>query len=233
MDVFNPKEFADDLANQAVELLPDDLSETQNNDLVDKLREYTFMAGQALMAREEKCFDADACALISQIIAEWVFHKYIDLCRAQIPEEHIDPILQKICYEIYELATKLTIKNVETSEMLSKIEDRVKKIYRRSLFKLRKMNFITSVVAEKGVFLSNIDKMALEAQQENERKENENKIRSVFRFEVFIFFFSIFFAIYAYKFYPTDPIFLKSYCTFAFIALCAFVDNMTSKRNNK
>lgn len=236
MSGFNAKEFSKDLARQAEELVPSDLTEDEKRGLVEKVEEFTFIAGEALANRQEKCFDDENCEIISQIIAEWTFHKYVDLCRAEIPEKYFNSILQKIAFVIFEYACEYVKHNVRQQKMLSSIENAVRKTYKECLLEIKKKDGNLSVKAQRSLFLSNIDKMALEVQQENERKENENKIRSIFgmfvRFEVFIFFFSLFFAVYSYKFYPTDPLFLKSYCTFAFIALCTFVENIVNKGKN-
>ena len=235
-EFFNPKEFSKDLAKQAEELVPSDLSKEEKEGLVDKLEEFTFIAGDALSKREEPCFDDENCEMVSQIIAEWTFHKYVDLCRAEIPEKYFNPILQKIAFVIFEYSCECVKHGVRQQKMLDSIEKAVKKTYKECLLEIKKKDGSLSAQAQKSLFISNIDKMALEIAEKNEQNKKEEKIRSlakkIARFEVFILIFSVFFAVYAYKFYPTDYVLLKSYCLFAFVAFCTFIENLASKKNN-
>ena len=230
---FNPTELAKRLKEQAVELVPEDLTEEQKEGLVEALYNYTQIAGNALIEREEDCFDADVCEIISQIIAEWTFHKYVDLCRAGVPAEYFDAILQKINYEIFELATDSAISGVSQDEMLKQIEYLVKNTYKRSLAKLRKKNLISSDSNDKGFFLSNIDKMATEIKEKEEDENLKRKLtffKVLCQFEFFVFLYSLALGFYAYVFKLGDFTISKSCCVLAIVALISLVEKIANKK---
>ena len=130
---FSPKEFAQNLADQAKDLVPEDLSSKHKENLVETLHTNTLLTAEALIKRNHDCYrDDETCEVISQIIAEWTFHKYVDLCRAGIPDEFFQSILQKIGYEIYEYVTEATEKGVDTSIILSNTESLVQKTYKKA-----------------------------------------------------------------------------------------------------
>ena len=83
---FEYKEFAQNLAQQALELIPKDFDDNQKNYVANTLLNFSAIAGQALY--DEGKFNVDQAIMITQIIAEWSFHKSVDLVRSGIPQQY-------------------------------------------------------------------------------------------------------------------------------------------------
>ena len=93
---FDYKEFAKNLASQATELVPKDFDANQRAYITSTLLNFATLAGEALYNDEESNFNADQAVMITQIIAEWSFHKSVDLVRSGIPQQYWDPIMKKL-----------------------------------------------------------------------------------------------------------------------------------------
>ena len=101
---FDYKGFAQNLAQQALGLIPPEFNDAQKNYVANTLLNFSTVAGQALYDDESLGFDLDQAMMITQIIAEWSYHKSVDLVRSGIPQQYWDPIMQKIAYTIFEIA---------------------------------------------------------------------------------------------------------------------------------
>lgn len=66
--------------------------------------------------------------MITQIIAEWSFHKSVDLIRSGIPQQYWDPIMQKIAYTIFEIAKNAFHQGLPQDQCLQLIEHHVKRL---------------------------------------------------------------------------------------------------------
>lgn len=108
---FDYKEFAKNLASQATELVPKDFDANQRAYITSTLLNFATLAGEALYNDEESNFNADQAVMITQIIAEWSFHKSVDLVRSGIPQQYWDPIMQKIAFTILKSRNKPLNKN--------------------------------------------------------------------------------------------------------------------------
>jgi len=73
IDGFDYKGFAQNLAQQALELIPPDFDDNQKNYVANTLLNFSTVAGEALF--NEGQFNLDQAVMITQIIAEWSFHK--------------------------------------------------------------------------------------------------------------------------------------------------------------
>ena len=101
---FDYKEFAEMMSSQAGELIPPEFNDMQKNYIVKTLSNFTLLAGEAIANDESLGFNADQAVFVTQIIAEWAFHKSIDLVRSKIMPEHWDSIMQKVAFTIFEIA---------------------------------------------------------------------------------------------------------------------------------
>ncbi len=162
---FQYKEFAEDMAKQAKELVPPEFSEPQKDYIVKTIENFTRMAGEALYNDTSVNFNADQAILISQIIAEWSFHKSIDLIHSRILPEYWDGIMQKIAFTIFEVAKQALLRNIPQDQMLQAIEHHVNKAYVAGLEALEKKNVISHEAKEFAAKQSNIDDMAKKVQE--------------------------------------------------------------------
>ena len=160
---FEYKEFAQNLAQQALELIPKDFDDNQKNYVANTLLNFSAIAGQALY--DEGKFNVDQAIMITQIIAEWSFHKSVDLVRSGIPQQYWDPIMQKIAFTIFEIAKNAFAQNLPQEQSLQLIEHHVKKTYLDCIAELKDKNLIDEGLMEQASMQSNIDAMAQEQAQ--------------------------------------------------------------------
>jgi len=172
---FKPEEFSNNLARQAKELVPDDLNDYQRNYVVEKLRNFCILAGNAINNDNLGSFNCDEANVIVQLIGEWTFHKNIDLIRAKIPEDNWDPVLQQVAFAVFETAKKVQTEKIERNKALKMIEDVVKDSYSKSLVELARNGKIKEEKLPEILAFSNIDEMATQNEPEM-TKEQENKI---------------------------------------------------------
>ena len=123
---FDYKGFAQNLAQQAFELIPADFNDMQKNYVANTLLNFSTIAGQSLY--DEGQFDLDTAIMITQIIAEWSYHKSVDLVRSGIPQQYWDPVMQKIAFTIFEIAKNAFGQNLPQDQILQLIEHHVKTV---------------------------------------------------------------------------------------------------------
>ncbi len=166
---FEYKEFAQNLAQQALELIPPDFDDNQKNYVANTLLNFSTIAGQALY--DEGQFNVDQAVMITQIIAEWSFHKSVDLVRSGIPQQYWDPIMQKIAFTIFEIAKNAFSQNLPQDQCLQVIEHHVKKTYLDCIAELKDKNLIDEGLMEQASMQSNIDAMAQQQVQEQPQEQ--------------------------------------------------------------
>ena len=172
---FDYKEFASSMAEQAKSLVPPELKDFEKDYVVKTLGNFTRLAGEALYNDTSLNLNADQAVFISQIIAEWSFHKSIDLIHSGILPQYWDTIMQKIAFTIFEIAKQAIIRKLPQDQLLQAVEHHVIKVYKQSIEELQKKGVIDEEVKNKAQNQSNIDAMAQQAQAQAEemRKAQE------------------------------------------------------------
>lgn len=165
---FDYNAFAQNLAGQAAELVPQDFNQEQKDYVTNTLLNFSTLAGEALYNDKELGFNADQAAMITQIIAEWAFHKSVDLIRSGIPKQFWDPVMQKIAFTIFEIAKQTFKQGLPQDQILQLIEHHVKKTYLDSIQELKDKGFIDEGLLEQASTQSNIDNMMQQMQDEGE-----------------------------------------------------------------
>lgn len=165
---FDYKAFAQNLTQQAQELVPPDFDQNQKAYVANTLLNFSTLAGEALYNDTESNFNADQAAMITQIIAEWSFHKSVDLIRSGIPQMHWDGIMQKIAFTIFEIAKQTFKQGLPQDQILQLIEHHVKKTYLDSIAELKTKGEIDEQLMEKASKQSNIDQMMQQMQESGE-----------------------------------------------------------------
>ncbi len=160
---FDYKAFAQNLTQQALELVPQEFNNVQKQYVANTLLNFSTVAGEALYNDTELHFNADTAVMITQIIAEWSFHKSVDLIRSGIPQQYWDPIMQKIAFTIFEVAKQAFRQNLPQDQILQLIEHHVRKTYVESIAELKAKNLITEELQERASKMSNIDDMMQQA----------------------------------------------------------------------
>lgn len=155
---FDYKGFAENLAGQADELVPKDFNNDEKAYVTNTLLNFATTAGEALYQDKDKFgFNADQATMITQIIAEWAFHKSVDLIRSGIPQQFWDPIMQKIAYTIFEIAKQTFKQGLPQDQILQLVEHHVRKTWLDSIAELKQKNLIDEGLMEKAASQSNID----------------------------------------------------------------------------
>ncbi len=165
---FDYKAFAQNLTQQAQELVPQDFDQNQKAYVANTLLNFSMLAGEALYNDTELNFTADQAAMITQIIAEWSFHKSVDLIRSGIPQMHWDGVMQKIAFTIFEIAKQTFKQGLPQDQILQLIEHHVKKTYLDSIAELKAKGQIDDALMEKASKQSNIDQMMQQMQETGE-----------------------------------------------------------------
>jgi len=170
---FDYKGFAQAMSEQAVGLVPQDLDDQQKEYVVKTLGNFTMLAGEALYNDTSLNLTVEQAIFISQIIAEWSFHKSIDLIHSGILPQYWDSIMQKIAFTIFEVAKQAVIRNIPQDQLLQAVEHHVNKVYKQSIEELQEKGVIDEETKNKAESQSNIDAMAQQAQAEAQRQQEE------------------------------------------------------------
>lgn len=172
---FDYNAFAQNLASQAVDLVPQDFTKDQKAYVTNTLLNFSTLAGEALYNDKDLGFNADQAAMITQIIAEWSFHKSVDLIRSGIPQQFWDPVMQKIAFTIFEIAKQTFKQGLPQDQILQLIEHHVKKTYLESIQELKDKGFIDEALMEIASHQSNIDSMMQQMQENGEVQPEDNQ----------------------------------------------------------
>lgn len=162
---FDYENFAQNLASQAQELVPQDFTDEQKQYVINTLGNFSLLSGKAIAEDPNLNFNEEQAVTITQIIAEWAFHKSVDVIRSGIPQQYWDGILQKIAYTIFEIAKQTFSQGLPHDKILELIEHHVKKSYNEALEELKNKGIIDEGLMEYAASQSNMDKMAQEMQE--------------------------------------------------------------------
>ena len=166
---FDYKAFAQDLAGQAAQLVPQEFNQNEKEYVTNTLLNFSTMAGEALYQDQEGLgLNVDQAVWITQIIAEWSFHKSVDLIRSGIPQQYWDSILQKIAFTIFELAKQTIKQQLPQDEILKLIEHHVRKVYLDSVAEMKEKGIIDEQLMEKASAQSNIDTVVQQMENNGE-----------------------------------------------------------------
>ena len=168
---FDYKGFAASMAEQAKELVPKELQDREKEYIVKTLGNFTLLAGEALYNDTQLNLTVDQTVFITQIIAEWSFHKSIDLIHSGILPQYWDSIMQKIAFTIFEVAKQAVIRKIPQDQLLQAVEHHVIKVYNSSIEELQQKGVIDEETKNRAESQSNIDAMAKQAQEEQMRQK--------------------------------------------------------------
>lgn len=175
---FDYKTFANELSSQADELVPAGFQDFQKNYVINTIRNFSTLCGEAIYNDEKANFTAEQAMLITQIIAEWSFHKSVDIIKAGILPDYWDGIMQKIAFTIFEIGKQMISKGLPQDEILQIVEHHVKKSYQSVLEDLKERKIIDEAVFERAAHQSNIDDMMQQIQEEKAKLESEAQIEN-------------------------------------------------------
>ncbi len=178
-------DFVDDLITQVEPLVPSDINKLQIDYLLNNIKKSAITLAKSI--EEEETFqnlDFDTQCMYIQIMAEWSFHKEIDLFRSGIPAKYWKPVMVKIWANMWDVMFACAQNNASKEVLLNVIEKYVTKAYTNAIEDLKKSNAIDEITEEKAKEQSNISVMAKEML---DGEKQRNKIEYFFTY-LFIFF---------------------------------------------
>lgn len=193
-------DFIDGLVEQITPLLPDDVNELQKSYLITNVRKAAVLMASSIDENEEfKNLEFENQCFYIQVIAEWSFHKEIDLFRSGIPPRYWKGVMNKIWFAMWEVMYACVKNEAPESVVLSLVERFVNRTYKDAVEELKENEIIDENVVEKAKEQSNIDKMAQEYRLE--KRVNEKIKEFIKRFLLAIIIAAIVtFAIIKFKF---------------------------------
>ena len=164
---FDYKSFATNLSHQCKKLIPEEIKGEDRVYIVNKVAEYSNIAGETLYNDESITCDLEEYAFLVQIIAEWTFHKSIDLIKGGIDVENREFVLQKIAYKIITVIKECIKLEVDRDSIVNTVEHHVNKVYKEVLKELCSEGKISLETYNNAKDRSNIDDWC--------REQNENR----------------------------------------------------------
>ena len=153
--------YIDNLIKQISPELPEDVNELQKEYLINNIRRSTTLLARSM--QEDKIFQTldffRQCTLI-QIMAEWSFHKEIDLFRSGIPAKYWKIVMQKIWYTMWEVMYACVQNNATDNVILSVVERYVTRTYNDAVEDLKNSKIINKETEVNAKIQSNIENMA-------------------------------------------------------------------------
>lgn len=153
---FDYKGFAKDLTKQAESVMPEDIALKHKKEFLDRIYDFTYIAGEAF-SNDDSIENSDTAKILTQMISEWTFHKYVDLLRSDIPDIYHESILQKVAYVAFEMGKESEFSRLTQEQMLTLVELQTKRAYEKACKKLLDNGQISKAAYDKALNLSNVD----------------------------------------------------------------------------
>lgn len=203
---FRYKDFVNKLRFQIGGVCPEEFGEYGEKYIRGIVYSQALKAAEAL--REESSVSDEACEVITQTIAEWSFHKIIDLLNGEIPEVFHERILKKVNGAIYDFLIDenrqrvLTYETFQEPDVKDVLDMLIKDTYRDALAQLYSDKGICKDVYKYALTQSHIDDNYDDDEEDSDYSKKEDTFVSNSQHKM-----------------PYLEIFLKSPFIFAFYAL--------------
>ena len=214
-------DFIENLIGQIQPLLPKDVNKLQEDYLVSNIRKSAMLMASGIQDDEEfSRIDFEQQCFYIQIMAEWSFHKEIDLFRSGIPAKYWKVVMQKIWYAMWEVMYACVKNEAPETVVLSLVERFVNRTYRDAVEELKENEIIDEKTEEKAKEQSNIKIMA---QEVREVRAINQKVKNIVRYLVLGIIISILVSFLILKF--------KIYGVIVILTLLVYYNVFSSKRN--
>ncbi len=157
---FNPQDFAKNLAGQAGQVIPADISAADKKFIIDIVYKFCVLSGDALTKDTALNLDAAQASLITQFIGEWSFHKSIDLLRAKVNPALREGMLQRVAFTVFEIAKQAVVKKMPQEQIIPLVEHHVNTCFKQAIEDLKSKGQLDEKVSDNVLHQSNIDSMA-------------------------------------------------------------------------
>lgn len=214
-------DFIENLIGQIQPLLPKDVNKLQEDYLVSNIRKSAMLMASGIQDDEEfSRIDFEQQCFYIQIMAEWSFHKEIDLFRSGIPAKYWKVVMQKIWYAMWEVMYACVKNEAPETVVLSLVERFVNRTYRDAVEELKENEIIDEKTEEKAKEQSNIKIMAQEVQ---EVRAINQKVKNIVWYLGLGIIISILVSFLILKF--------KIYGVIVILTLLVYYNVFSSKRN--
>ena len=160
-------DYIENLIEQMTPVLPEDVNELQKGYLITNIRRASTKMAQSIEDNIEfSHLDFDSQCFYIQIIAEWSFHKEIDLFRSGIPPKYWKVVMQKIWFAMWEVMFACVKNDAPETVVLSLVERFVNRTYYEAVEELKYYNIIDDVTEIQAKEQSNLKTMAEEYRAE-------------------------------------------------------------------
>lgn len=182
-------DFIENLIVQIEPLLPKDVNKLQEDYLVSNIRKSATLMASGIQDDEEfSSLDFEKQCFYIQVMAEWSFHKEIDLFRSGIPAKYWKVVMQKIWYAMWEVMYACVKNEAPETVVLSLVERFVNRSYRDAVEELKENQIIDEKTEEKAKEQSNIKIMA---QEVKEAQVINQRVKNIIRYFVLAIVISI------------------------------------------
>lgn len=134
---FNAQEFAQNIAQQAFNAMPPEIEDQYKEFLGKVIFNFANMAGETLANEENSLLTLENIQVVVQYIAEWSFHKGIELINSKIEPQHWERILQTIAGGVFEAGKKSFIGGLDEETIRTIVEGEVESHYTHILNQLK------------------------------------------------------------------------------------------------
>lgn len=165
---FDYNAFVEELSAEARALIPAEFQDFQKQYIINSVNKFSTRCAESMYKDEKLNFTLDQARLITQVIAEWSFHKSIDLIKAGILPDYWDGIMEKIIFTIFTISKQSMSSGLPDNKTLQVVEHHVNKAYKSVLTDLNARGIIDKVVCNRALSQSNIDDMMKIREKEEE-----------------------------------------------------------------
>ncbi|MBP3821540.1 hypothetical protein J6G99_07855 [bacterium] len=175
--------FIDDLVAQIAPMLPKDVNKLQEDYLINNIKHSAVLLAKSMQTDVVfRKLNFERQLVYIQIMAEWSFHKEIDLFRSGIPAKYWKVVMQKIWYTMWEVMYACIQNDAPDNVVLDIVERYVNRTYSDAVEELKDTNLIDEETEEKAKGQSNIAVMA----EEYKRKRQREKIQRIIKYMIII-----------------------------------------------
>ncbi len=158
MKNFDYKKIALEFRKEAEKNLPVDIEENHRDVFLNTIYKFTLITGEAI-AKDKNVKSPMDAMVMTQMLSEWTFHKYIDLLRSDIPERYHEGVLQKVGFTIYEIAMQALIQKLPYDDICALVEHHVNKSFDKACEGLANNGVITREACETALAQCNISNL--------------------------------------------------------------------------
>ena len=174
-------DYIETLIDGIAPLLPDDVNKLQQDYLENNSRHSAMLLASSMQTDAVfSSLNFEQQCLYIQIMAEWSFHKEIDLFRSGIPAKYWKIVMQKIWYTIWEVMYACIQNEAPESIVLDIVKRYVNRTYNDAVEELKESNIIDDETEEKAKEHSNIELMA----KEYKDKLKIRRVKRIFRYAI-------------------------------------------------